>query len=102
MVDGKPGPATHAEQVGLPPRPFLYTLDQISVMTDIDEKTLIRHSIYFEGRSIGTRKPSQLVARNMHAGNPDAKPEWRVLDKEFVRWMRSKGFKYYDSGVFRR
>lgn len=102
MVDGKPGPATHAEQIGLPPRPFLYTLDQIGVMTDLSIQALSALHVYFEGRSVGTRKPHQMVARNMNAGDSLAKPDWRVLDKEFVRWMRAKGFKYYDGGVFRR
>lgn len=102
MVDGRPGPATHAEQIGLPPRPFLYTLDQISVMTEINEAALRQNHLYFEGRSIGSHTPHQMVARNINAHLPLKKPEWRVLDKEFVRWMRVKGFKYYDGGTFKR
>lgn len=101
MTDGKPGPPSHAKQVGLPPRPFLYTLDQISVMTDLPETALKAKHIYFEGRSIGTKTPHQMSARNMNADNPAVKPDWRILDKEFVRWMRVKGFKYYDGGTFR-
>lgn len=83
--------------VGLPPRPFLYTLDQISVLLDLKENTLNQRYVYFEGRSIGTRRKDLLAARNIA---PDTdKPDWRVAERELVRWMKVKGFKYYERGA---
>jgi hypothetical protein len=86
------------EKIGLPTRVFLFTLDQISVMTNISEKTLESHHIYFQGRSIGSRKKSLMIAVNI--APPDEKPDWRVAEREFIRWMRVKGFRYYERGSF--
>lgn len=83
--------------VGLPYRPFLFTVDQISVLLDIDEKTILAKYLYFEGRSIGGRSRDLMIARNI--APPDDKPEWRIAERELVRWMRYKGFRYYERGV---
>lgn len=102
MPDSKAGAPIGAKKVGLPPRPFLYTMDQISVMTDLSERALAQQHIYFEGRDIGVRKPHQMIARNLNQGQPLEKPDWRILDKEFIRWMRAKGYKYYETGGFKQ
>lgn len=85
------------ESVGLPPRPFLYTLDQISVILNVTEDQVPRY-VYYEGRSTGPRNVKKMVARNI---NPDKteKPDWRVAERELIRWMKAMGFKYYDRGV---
>lgn len=88
---------SEAPKVGLPPRVFLYTLDQLCVMIDIDVKSLEKSHVYFEGRSIGTRRRDLMIARNIAA--PDEKPEWRVAEREFVRWLKFKGFRYYEFGA---
>jgi hypothetical protein len=85
------------EAVGLPYRPFLYTVDQIAVLLDLDPKTVLANYLYFEGRSIGSRHKDLMVARNI--APRDQKPEWRVAERELVRWMRFKGFRYYERGV---
>lgn len=87
---------SQANAVGMPPRVFLYTLDQIGVMLDLNETALARH-VYFEGRSVGARKRGYMIARNI--APPDAKPEWRIAEREFVRWMKFKGFRYYERGT---
>lgn len=86
------------ESVGLPPRPFLYTLDQISVILSISQAEVKTRYVYFEGRSTGPRNVRLLVARNI---NPDLndRPDWRVAERELIRWMKVIGFKYYDAGV---
>lgn len=86
------------KNVGLPARVFLFTLDQISVMTEIPEPQLMRTHIYFEGRSIGSRDKALLSARNIAPKNRS--PDWRVAERELIRWLRHKGFRYYDRGVF--
>lgn len=90
--------ASRAEKIGLPPRPFLYTLDQISGMISIPLDTLKRSYIYFENRSIGRQERTLIAARNI-APRDDA-PEWRVSEREFIRWMRYMGYKYYDRGYY--
>lgn len=85
--------------IGLPPRIFLYTVDQLSVLTQLTEQTLHSKHLFHEGRDVGTRKREQMVARNI--AMPDDKPDWRVAEGEFVRWMKLKGFKFYDRGYAR-
>lgn len=86
------------QSIGMPARVFLFTLDQISVMTDIAEGQLLKSFLYLEGRSTGSRKKELMIATNI--AEPNAKPDWRVTEREFVRWMRYKGFRYYDRGAF--
>lgn len=90
-------PKEDKSHVGLPPRPFLYTVDQLSVIIGLPESELHRVHLFHEGRDIGTRERHQMWARNI--AGPDDKPDWRVAEKELIRWMRLKGFKYYDRGT---
>lgn len=82
--------------VGLPTRPFLFTLDQISVMLEVRQETIERSYIYFQGRSIGRRTIDLMLANNV--APPNEKAEWRVAEREFIRWMKVKGWRYYDRG----
>lgn len=85
------------ERVGLPTRPFLYTLDQIATLIHVAEAQVKASYVYFEGRSTGTRRKDLMVARNIA---PDGeKVEWRVAERELVRWLKVKGFRYYEMGV---
>jgi hypothetical protein len=84
------------EKIGLPPRVFLYTLDQISVLINVPEARLKASYIYFENRSTGLKDTFMMSARNI--APTDQKPDWRVSEREFVRWMRYMGYKYYDRG----
>lgn len=85
------------DAVMLPYRPFLFTVDQIAVLMNVDSKTVLAQYLYFEGRSIGSRTGHLMIARNISP--PDQKPEWRVAERELIRWMRLKGFRYYERGV---
>ena len=86
------------EKIGLPARVFLFTLDQISVMVHLTTHSLEQHYVYFVGRSTGSRSKHLLLAHNI--APPDEKPEWRIAEREFIRWMRVKGFRYYERGSF--
>lgn len=86
-----------APAVGMPTRVFLYTLDQLSVMLDIDPKSIELQYVYFEGRSIGTKHRHLMIARNIAPS--DQKPEWRIAEREFVRWLKFKGFRHYERGA---
>lgn len=73
------------ERLGLPPRLFLYTLDQIADMlavSDLAEAGMV----HFEGRSPGVPQERQMIARNISPD--DQPPEWRVEEREFIRWMK--------------
>lgn len=87
--------ATIARNIGLPVRPFLYTLDQIATLLVLEEPSLLR-SIHFEGRTPGARHITKMVARNIAPTGES--PEWRIAEREFVRWLRVKGFRFYERG----
>jgi hypothetical protein len=83
-----------ANSVGLPPRPFLFTIDQIATMLSVAESTVRMKYVYYWGRSTGSRPRDKMMARNIA---PDGeKPEWRILDRELVRFLRVKGFRMYE------
>lgn len=83
------------EAVGLPNRPFLYTLDQIAILLELRLDTLRKGYIYFDGRSIGNGV-DKMMARNIAPeGEP---PEWRVAETELVRWLKKKRFRFYERG----
>lgn len=82
------------ENVGLPIRPFLYTLEQVATLISMRMQTLMNQYIYFEGRNTGTKSVHLLLARNI--AKPTDKPEWRVAEREFIRWLRVKGFRIYE------
>ena len=75
------------DKYNLPPRPFLYTLDQIMDLLRYEKVDDVAKSVHFDGRSPGTQPPKKMLARNIAA--PDEKPEWRVEEAEFIRWLRT-------------
>lgn len=99
MANGDRGQGIHLppSQIGLPPRPFLYTIDQIAAILYLKEETVKKSYLYLEGRSIGQRHRYLMVARNI--APPDSPPDWRVVDRELIRWMKFKGYRYYDRGA---
>lgn len=88
---------SQAPAVGLPVRVFLFTLDQIAVVINVSVPTVKKSYIYFEGRSIGVRHRYLMVARNI--APPDEKPDWRVAERELIRWLKFKKFRYYEVGT---
>ncbi len=88
-----------ADEVGLPLRFFLYTLDQIATMTNISIDNLSRTYLYYDGRTIGPAYPNLLKCRNVAAR--DAEPEWRVADRELIRWLKNRGFKVIERSYVR-
>lgn len=88
---------TRREDYGLPPRLFLYTLDQLASIVNVPIKEFQRKYIHYDGRAVGARPFEKIMARNIAPkGEP---PDWRVVETEFVRWMRFKGFKVYVRGM---
>lgn len=88
--------ASERERLGLPVRPFLYTLDQIGTILNITETTLKNKGyVHFRGRTTGRPLPDELAAVNI-APKADDAPNWRVEERELIRWMKRKGFTYVD------
>jgi hypothetical protein len=67
-------------------------------MLDVSESTILKGYLYFEGRSIGSRMAGLMTARNIAPANE--KPDWRVAEREFIRWMKVKGFRHYERSAF--
>lgn len=82
-------------RVGLPPRPFLYTPDQIAYILNVKISTVLDQYLWYEGRSIGARPRNMMLARNI-APSSEYAPVWRVGEQELIRWMQRKGFKFYE------
>jgi hypothetical protein len=80
------------DKMELPPRPFLYTLDQLATILSLSEAKARAH-VYFDGRSIGRKQTDQMMARNIAPATD--KPDWRIAEQELIRWMKHKGFKFY-------
>jgi hypothetical protein len=77
---------SNRDKYGLPPRLFLYTLDQIADMLVVDS---MKKFVHYEGRSVGIAPDDKLLARNIAPAGE--KPEWRVEEYEFIRWMKHTG-----------
>ena len=64
---------------GLPPRLFLYTMDQIADQLMISDLSKVVH---YEGRSPGAAGKDRMIARNIAAAGTS--PEWRIEELEFI------------------
>jgi hypothetical protein len=85
--------------MGLPIRPFLYTIDQIASLLELSVPVVKQQYLHYEGRQVGVRAYAKMRAHNIA---PDGeKPEWRVTEEELIRWLRFKGFKIYVRGFAR-
>lgn len=82
--------------MGLPPRLILYSMDQISTILDVPVSQLGMTYIYYDGRSIGVASKDVMIARNIAPAGE--KLEWRVAEQELIRFLKRKGFRYYDRG----
>ena len=75
-------------RMGLPFRPFLYTLDQIADLLAVDS---VKRFVHFDGRSLGVAPPDKLKACNIAPAGE--RPEWRIEEVELIRWFHRTGFR---------
>lgn len=87
------------QRIDLPVRPFLWTVDQVATIISLQPRTMQIHYVYYEGRSTGAKSSSKLLARNI--APRDAPAEWRIAQEELIRWLRMKGFRFYEDGRLR-
>lgn len=85
---------TSAEAIGLPARPFLFTIDQIATLLSLRTETVFDKYLFYVGRSTGVCPRDVLRAVNI--AQQGSKPEWRVSERDFMRWLKVKGFKFYE------
>lgn len=83
------------EKLSLPPRPFLYTLDQISMLLNVSEITIRNEYVYYDQRSMGIPPKRKFFARNIQS-DPESKPDWRVTEVELKRWFKYMGFRWHE------
>ncbi len=83
--------------MGLPIRPFLYTIDQLCTLLNLSQRKMAEDYIFFEGRSVGARRKEYMTAVNI--APPESTPEWRIAEREFIRWLKYKGFRVYETGA---
>lgn len=81
------------ESVNLPARPFLYTLDQISGLLVLEMVYLKSNHVFFFEVDAGVPPRNRMLARNIGG---QVRDDWRIEEKEFVRWMRHKGILIYE------
>ena len=85
-----------AERLGLPATPFFYTVDQVAGFLQVDQRVVESRLLFYMGRSIGIPSKSKIVATNMM---PEGEtPEWRILDKHLIRYLRFKGIRFQSMG----
>jgi hypothetical protein len=82
--------------VGLPTRPFLYSIDQVAMLLCVSEKYVTHEYGHWTGRSIGIPSSDRIEFRNI--APEGASPEWRCSERELIRFLRHKGYKYYERG----
>lgn len=84
-------------KLGLPIRPFFYTVDQIAMLIEVDDVYVKRSLLYYMGRTVGPCPRDKMKAIDI---SPDSaeKPEWRVPERDFMRWLRFKGVKISNRG----
>lgn len=85
--DMKPSP----ESVGLPVITFLYTLDQVASMLQMEPKEFASKYVYFHMFMSGPKLRHHIRASNI--APQDEKPDWRISQQELITWLRRMGFR---------
>lgn len=82
--------------LGLPPRIFFFTIDQIGTMLSLEERYIKDNLLHFEGRSPGIAPRGIMRAYNFA---PEGEtPQWRVSEQSLKRYLRFRGIKFYERG----
>lgn len=84
-----------AKSVGLPVRPFLFTLDQVAGLLSLEEKDLRQNYIYFWGRSDFRYRAGGEYLKAINIAAPDEPPVWRVSEEDLLQWLVKHGYTAY-------
>lgn len=85
----------NAKKVGLPVRPFLFTLDQVAALLSLGQGELEDKYIHFWGRSEGRLLANGDRIKAVNIAPSDQAPEWRVSEEDFIRWCLAKDIVVY-------
>lgn len=85
-------------ELGLPGKPFLYTLDQIADLFGVALDRVKHEFIYFDNISTGMKPRDRMLARNISTTD---RADWRVAEEELKRWLKHMGFRVYDRSSVR-
>ena len=84
------------ERIGLPPRIFMYTMDQIGAMLEVTPHTVKYKLLFYDEREPGLTPKDKMRAVNIM---PEGEtPDWRVTEREFIRYLRRRGVRFYERG----
>lgn len=85
------------KEVGLPDRVFMYEIDQIAFILELDEQYVKRNLLHYDRRSVGAIPKDKMLA--VDVSPDDAKrPHWRVSENSLKRWLRYKGWRIRERG----
>lgn len=85
-----------ADLVGLPPKPFFYTIEQVAYLLNLEERYVKNLLLHYQERSVGPCPRDKIYAVNMAPAGET--PVWRVNERSLVSFMRFKGLRYYERG----
>lgn len=85
----------NAKKVGLPVRPFLFTLDQVAGLLSLSQGELENKYIHFWGRSEGRLLANGDRIKAVNIAPSDQAPEWRVSEEDLIRWCLAKDIVVY-------
>jgi hypothetical protein len=81
------------DRIALPPRIFMYTIDQIAMMLEVEEKYIKQNLLHYEHRSPGICPKSKMRAVNLAAEGDT--PQWRVTENTLLGFLRRRGVRFY-------
>ena len=84
-----------AKSVGLPVRPFLFTLDQVAGLLCLTQEDLEENYIYFWGRTNARYRISGDYVKAINIAPPDKPPVWRVSEEDLLQWLSRRGWVAY-------
>lgn len=85
------------DEAQLPKKPFLYTLDQIAEILQVDQKYLKQNLLWWQGREIGVFNFREKM-KAVNVAPEGETPEWRVSEGSLINFLKAKGIKFNDYG----
>jgi hypothetical protein len=88
--------AQERDKIGLPPRIFMYTPDQIATMLELDLTYVKKTLLFYDKREPGLAPKTKM--RSINIAPEGETPEWRVTERELIRYLRNRGLRFYERG----
>jgi hypothetical protein len=86
------------ERLGLPPRIFFYTPEQIATMLELELPYVKNTLLFYEKREPGIVPKNRIRAINVA---PEGEtPVWRISEVSLIQYLKSRGIRFYERGYF--